>query len=794
MKRTIPILFAAMLLAQMGLSQQRDRRVDLKIPCYANVDISTTGQLWMYDGCGHIWMADSMGGSWRTVLTSEDDDYLGGETFEHVAGFGPKTAVAAGYLHQSGYVLRTTDGGSHWDTVKVDPKLIWTRGFCFHPDGRLWIASCSGRKFENLAYSTDSGRTYTSLMPPFVKKKDDENGIEELYMTNANDGYAGTYGNGLYHTTDNWNTASKLTTPLDQGLLENLYYTDTWIHRIRPWRQWLIVSEARTVAYTPIGAQLHWQPMPLNVVNYEVDDATGELWGITDSGQLVLMQDMEHWRLVRDDVYYKNICGTLNGHIYLETPDGVVRIRPDGQADICGFFTEEITLDEFFDKTEKQNGRYGREALPTIRHGGRLWRTDGESIYLQDGQGWYRIAKPLSVQEIFPDPDRSDRIIILLGPGNDAYIRENFSIDTNGLMEPYIYKNPTEAFVHSGLESVTINTYYGGCFYYNEHIVSYKRSGDNLVESENTVDSSWHKPYSIAASSVELALSRLGEQYSLFPTPKDFGLHEGTVDLKEIFHTLGGCTSYAGYKVVFVNRDGDTLTAHGSSQKDCGECFPWLLPMQIRGTDMAFTTCQPGLWKALRPMMPVGMNLRRHLNPLAFLQPCNLLFFSDTAGMSGAVRASTGQYSHVALVESVGDTVWIIDATPQYGVARRPFVYNPGDSQPFPDVYEIDGAFNEYDVLERARSFIGQPYDHAFRPDNRALYCSELIYECFLNDYEDKGDNHFFEAKPMNWRDADGKIPLYWKKHFKKLGIPVPEGVPGTNPTDLSRSPLLKKR
>ena len=45
----------------------------------------------------------------------------------------------------------------------------------------------------------------------------------------------------------------------------------------------------------------------------------------------------------------------------------------------------------------------------------------------------------------------------------------------------------------------------------------------------------------------------------------------------------------------------------------------------------------------------------------------------------------------------------------------------------------------------------------------------------------------------MNWRDADGNLPKYWQKHFENLGIPVPEGVPGTNPTDLSRSPILKK-
>ena len=45
----------------------------------------------------------------------------------------------------------------------------------------------------------------------------------------------------------------------------------------------------------------------------------------------------------------------------------------------------------------------------------------------------------------------------------------------------------------------------------------------------------------------------------------------------------------------------------------------------------------------------------------------------------------------------------------------------------------------------------------------------------------------------MNWRDKNGNLPKYWKKHFKKLGMLVPEGVPGTNPTDLSKSPLLHK-
>ena len=151
----------------------------------------------------------------------------------------------------------------------------------------------------------------------------------------------------------------------------------------------------------------------------------------------------------------------------------------------------------------------------------------------------------------------------------------------------------------------------------------------------------------------------------------------------------------------------------------------------------------------------------------------NLLFFEDTAGMGFAVRESTGNYTHVALVETVGDTLWIIDATPTSN----------------PTIYRLTISFDTAAVLTRAKSLIGQPYDDAFLPDNGKIYCSELIYEVFL----DSVGNHLFKPKPMNWRSKDGNLPEYWQNHFKALDMPVPEGVPGTNPTDLSRSPLLRK-
>jgi uncharacterized protein YycO len=170
------------------------------------------------------------------------------------------------------------------------------------------------------------------------------------------------------------------------------------------------------------------------------------------------------------------------------------------------------------------------------------------------------------------------------------------------------------------------------------------------------------------------------------------------------------------------------------------------------------------------------------------LQSGDLIFVRDTSGMGSAVQQTTGQYTHVALVERSGDTLFIIDATPTLGVSRRhlsPLTFHLSPC----DVYRLTISFDTAAVITRAHSFLGQPYDNAFMHDNGALYCSELIYECFL----DSAGNHLFEAIPMNWRAPDGTIPQYWLDHFNKLNTPIPEDLPGTNPTAISRSPLLRK-
>lgn len=160
--------------------------------------------------------------------------------------------------------------------------------------------------------------------------------------------------------------------------------------------------------------------------------------------------------------------------------------------------------------------------------------------------------------------------------------------------------------------------------------------------------------------------------------------------------------------------------------------------------------------------------------------------------MSEAIDSATSHgdeaesFSHVAIVEVSGDSVYVIEAVPKHGVRRVTFDEYMADSADIV-VMRLDGNYDASSFIENAKRFIGQPYDFWFMPDNGKMYCSELVYES----YRDDCGEPIFETKPMNFRASDGSVPQYWVDLFDELGASIPHGVPGTNPNDMSRSPLL---
>lgn len=176
----------------------------------------------------------------------------------------------------------------------------------------------------------------------------------------------------------------------------------------------------------------------------------------------------------------------------------------------------------------------------------------------------------------------------------------------------------------------------------------------------------------------------------------------------------------------------------------------------------------------------------------------DLLFQAEgSSAFSQAITSATGRpdslsFVHVGIVAGAG--AYVIEASPDGGVrlvrlerflSSAPEV----DGKPMVVVKRLDFDFPVTEAVENALAYIGEPYDWYYLPDNGRMYCSELIYESYIS----ADGERIFKANPMNFRAPDGTMPSFWTELYEKLGIGVPEGIPGTNPNDISNDPRLEE-
>ncbi|WP_299221110.1 YiiX/YebB-like N1pC/P60 family cysteine hydrolase [uncultured Alistipes sp.] len=181
------------------------------------------------------------------------------------------------------------------------------------------------------------------------------------------------------------------------------------------------------------------------------------------------------------------------------------------------------------------------------------------------------------------------------------------------------------------------------------------------------------------------------------------------------------------------------------------------------------------------------------------LQTGDLLFQAGkTSEMSRAIHDATGRkasldYTHVGIALRTAGADSVLEATGEGVriVALRRFLDEAGriDGRPAVVAMRLRDTAGVAASVARARQAVGLPYDWSFRPDNGRFYCSELVWEYYLT----PEGRRIFEARPMNFRSADGSMPGFWTELFERLGEPIPEGVPGTNPNDMAREPILEE-
>lgn len=180
------------------------------------------------------------------------------------------------------------------------------------------------------------------------------------------------------------------------------------------------------------------------------------------------------------------------------------------------------------------------------------------------------------------------------------------------------------------------------------------------------------------------------------------------------------------------------------------------------------------------------------------LKTGDLIFqMEGESDFSKAISHATASYDsirfiHVGIIFNEKNTWKVIEASPEEGVRiidLETFIDNSPKINGLPgvEIKRLSKYFPAKETIIRAKSYLGEPYDWWYLPDNGKMYCSELVYESYLS--EDK--EHIFSTVPMNFRSPDGTMPEFWNKLFTKIGMPVPEGIPGTNPQDLYKDPGL---
>ena len=158
------------------------------------------------------------------------------------------------------------------------------------------------------------------------------------------------------------------------------------------------------------------------------------------------------------------------------------------------------------------------------------------------------------------------------------------------------------------------------------------------------------------------------------------------------------------------------------------------------------------------------------------LESGDLIFVRDHTEMGEAIQASTGNYSHVAIILDGR----VYHATVEGGVlAQSP-----------EDFFEAEKGYDLYryakidhkEVKKRAENLLGAPYNASFYPNGDGFYCSQFIAELLP----------IFETIPMKFGDDEQQISDFWRDYYKELGLAVPLNQPGTNPSQLAQSPRLQ--
>ena len=185
-------------------------------------------------------------------------------------------------------------------------------------------------------------------------------------------------------------------------------------------------------------------------------------------------------------------------------------------------------------------------------------------------------------------------------------------------------------------------------------------------------------------------------------------------------------------------------------------------------------------------------------NQVFQLKEGDLLFQDlDSSPLCDAIELVTPGYhdanfSHIGLVVSDNDTLKVLESIPPKVILTKldDFLNRSSDQNGKPKVIvgrlTEDFSYSIANAISFSKSQLNKEYDDVFLINNDKYYCSELIYESFLND-------SIFNLHPMTFLHPETKDTLKtWKDYYSKLKVEIPQNKLGINPGIMSLSDKIK--
>lgn len=184
---------------------------------------------------------------------------------------------------------------------------------------------------------------------------------------------------------------------------------------------------------------------------------------------------------------------------------------------------------------------------------------------------------------------------------------------------------------------------------------------------------------------------------------------------------------------------------------------------------------------------------------LTALQHGDLLFCVASPSRDGIAQAIVSvtegidlqRVSHVAIVcQETNGEMYALEASGKHGVWLNPinsfFVHcdHTAEGHPMVLLGRLKDTTTIASCVEKAKTYLGRPYDYQYMPSDSALYCSELVQLSYV----DSAGEAIFPQVPMSFHNQDGQILPFWTTYYRQWNMTVPEGEPGTNPGGISRS------